>query len=421
MQCKKQVSVATVAMVMTMAGPGAAQGVSCGGVGDGASWLGGTRAASDIAVAGNPLMRSGVSVATGMRGVGLFTLSQPLEIRVETQPATEFGDTVLELFDARGQLIITDDDSGGGLASRAEIALEPGDYCLAVSGFGGNAVEADLQVSRLDMPALTAGLFGGFAGTEGLPPFVGIQPCLADTPATQLGLGAMDATLPQGVSATNTIMGTPYYRFTLDSPQSLSIRAENPDADPYIYLFDGQGNLLAENDDYDSLNSRIDMTTPLAPGSYCIAMRALSDPSLPVTLSVLGYDAQQVAVEAYDMGEAAPPLDGSYPVTSLGVLPARFSHDVTVGGGVAQWFVVEVPSYGVLVVNADEVTDSDPVLSLFDEFGRNLAFNDDANDTLNSEVMVMTPPGRYLIAVRQYATDYSGIIRIGFQRFVPAQ
>ena len=148
--------------------------------------------------------------------------------------------------------------------------------------------------------------------------------------------------------------------------------------------------------------------------------RSLSDPNLPVTLSVAGYDARQAAIEAYDRGEAAPPLDGSYPVTSLGVLPARLSQDVTVAGARAQWFVVEVPTYGVLIVNADEVTDSDPVLALFDEFGRNLAFNDDSNDTLNSEVMVMTPPGRYLVAVSQYAADYSGIMRLGFQRFVPA-
>ncbi len=420
MQSMKQVSIVAAAMVVAMAGQGVAQGVSCGGLGDGAPWLGGTRAASDIAVAGNPLVLSGLSVSAGARGVGLFTLSQPLDIRVEAQPGDEASDTVLELFDARGQLIVTDDDSGGGLASRAEVALQPGDYCLGVTGFGGNAALADLQVSRLDMPALTAGLFGGFAGTEGLPPFVGIQPCLADTPATALGQGTIDAMLAQGVRGVDTVAGTPYYRFTLASPQPLSIRAENPDADPYIYLFDGQGTLLAENDDFDSLNSRIDMTSPLPAGTYCIAMRALSDPNLPVTLSVAGYDARQAAIEAYDRGEAAPPLDGSYPVTSLGVLPARLSQDVTVAGARAQWFVVEVPTYGVLIVNADEVTDSDPVLALFDEFGRNLAFNDDSNDTLNSEVMVMTPPGRYLVAVSQYAADYSGIMRLGFQRFVPA-
>ncbi len=121
------------------------------------------------------------------------------------------------------------------------------------------------------------------------------------------------------------------------------------------------------------------------------------------------------------MGEAAPPLDGSYPVQSLGVVGRGLAQDVTVAGLQAQWFVVDVADYSLLIINADEVRDSDPVLSVFDEFGRELGFNDDANGTLNSELTVRTPPGRYLIAVRQYSDGYQGIIRLGVQRFVPAQ
>jgi hypothetical protein len=402
--------------------PAAAQEVSCGGLGVGAPWLGGSRMASDITIAPGPLSLSGINVGPGTRSAVLFTLSQPGEVRVEAAPATEFGDTVLEVFDAQGNLIVTDDDSGGMLASRAELPLQPGDYCLSVMGYAGGPVTADLQVSRLDMPALTQGLFGGFAGTEGFPPFVGVQPCLADTPATPLGQGPIDAMLTQGgVSATNTIAAVPYYRFTLSSPQPVTIRAENPSADPYIYIFDGQGQLLAENDDYESLDSRIDFTQLLQPGSYCIAMRALSDPNLPVTVRVAGFDARAAAAEAYAAGEAAPPLDGSYPVQSLGVVDRGMTQDVTVSGRQAQWFVIEVAEYSLLVINADEVRDSDPVLSVFDEFGRNLGYSDDANGTLNSEVTVRTPPGRYLIALRQYSDNYQGIIRLGMQRFVPAQ
>ncbi|PWK62756.1 DVUA0089 family protein [Roseicyclus mahoneyensis] len=410
------------AAIAAFAMPAAAQGVSCGGLGEGAPWLGGSREASDLARVQAPLALSRVTVGAGMRSVALFTLSQPGEFRVEAAPADEFGDTVLELFDANGTLIVTDDDSGGALSSRAELPLAAGDYCLAVMGYAGQPVIADLQASRLDMPALTQGLYGGFAGTEGFPFFVGVQPCLADTPATRLGQGPIDALLPQGgVNASNTVAAVPYYRFTLASPQAVSIRAENWDADPYIYIFDGQGNLLAENDDYDSLDSRIDFTQALPPGDYCIAMRALSDPNLPVTVRVLGFDARAAAAEAYAMGDAAPPLDGSYPVQSLGVVGRGLTQDVSVAGRTAQWFVIDVADYSLLIINADEVRDSDPVLIVFDEFGRELGFNDDANGTLNSELTVRTPPGRYLIAVRQYSDGYQGIIRLGVQRFVPAQ
>jgi hypothetical protein len=414
------IAAAPVAILAAFGTPAVAQGVSCGGVGDGAPWLGQTRAASDIATAGAALSLDGLQVQPGTRVAALFTLSAPMQVRLEAAPTDPFGDTIVELFDATGRLVVLDDDSGGGLASRAEPELAPGDYCVAVTGYAGAGVTADLQVSRLEMASLTPGLAGGFAGTEGMPPFVGVQPCLPQTAATPLGQGPIDAQLAQGVSASNTIAGAPYYRFTLASPQSLSIRAENPSADPYIYVFDGAGTLLAENDDYDSLNSRIDFTRPLAPGDYCIAMRSLSDPDLPVTVTVSGFDARAVLSEQYGAGEVPPPLDGSWPVENLGLLPPQVTRDWRVPGEQAQWFSIEVPTAGLVLVTADEVSDSDPVITLFDAAGNMVGMNDDANGTLNSQLAVPVQPGRYMLAVRQYSPSYQGVIRIGVGRYVPA-
>ncbi|MBF9059382.1 ABC transporter substrate-binding protein [Rhodobacterales bacterium HKCCSP123] len=411
---------ASIALFAAFAVPAAAQGVSCGGVGDGAPWLGQTRAASDIATAGAALSLAAVQVQPGTRAAALFTVSVPMQVRLEAAPTDPFGDTIVELFDATGRLVVLDDDSGGGLASRAEPELAPGDYCIAVTGYAGTAVTANLQVSRLEMASLTPGLAGGFAGTEGMPPFVGVQPCLPSTPAVALGQGPVDGQLMQGVRAVNTIAGAPYYRFTLASPQSLTIRAENPSADPYIYVFDGAGALLAENDDYDSLNSRIDFTQPLAAGEYCIAMRSLSDPNLPVTVSVSGFDARAALSEQYGTGEVAPPLDGSWPVENLGLLPPQLTRDWRVPGEQAQWFSMEVPTEGLILVTADEVSDSDPVVTLFDAAGNMVGMNDDSNGTLNSQLAVPVQPGRYMLAVRQYSPSYQGVIRIGVGRYVPA-
>jgi hypothetical protein len=407
-------------LLAALAGPAAAQGVSCGGIGDGAPWLGGTRAGSDIAAAQAPLGLSGLSVAPGTRSVALFTLGTPMTVRVEAAPVDAFGDTLVELFDATGRLILIDDDSGGGLASRGEPVLAAGDYCVAVTGFAGLGVTANLQVSRADQPALTPGLAGGFAGTEGMPLFVGVQPCLPDTPAQPLAQGPADARLAQGLRATNSVLAAPYYRFTLASPQTVTIRAENPSADPYIYVFDGQGVLLAENDDYDSLNSRIDFTRPLPAGDYCVAMRSLSDPNLPVTLTVAGFDARAAMAEQIALGEVAPPLDGSWPVTDLGRLPPQLTREWRVPGGQAQWFVMDVPTPGLLLVSADEISDSDPMVAIFEAGGRMLGMNDDSNGTLNAQLSVPVQPGRYLLAVMQYSAGYQGMIRIGVSRYVLA-
>ncbi|WP_284261229.1 DVUA0089 family protein [Roseicyclus amphidinii] len=412
--------VAVLALLAGLAGPAAAQGISCGGVGDGAPWLGQTRAGSDIAAASGPLALGAVDVQPGTRFAALFTLGAPMALRLEAAPADAAGDTVLELFDATGRLVVVDDDSGGGLASRAEPDLPAGDYCLAVTGFGGAGVRADLQVSRLEMAALTPGLAGGFAGTEGLAPFVGVQPCLPSTPAVTLGQGPVDAQLAQGLRAVETAAAAPYYRFTLGSAQSLTVRAENPAADPYIYVFDASGALLAENDDHDGLDSRIDFATPLPAGDYCIGVRALSDPGLPVTLTLGGTDARAMLAEQYAAGEVPPPLDGSWPVEDLGLLPPQLTRDLRVSGDSATWVAMEVPVAGLILISADEVSDSDPVISFFDAEGEMLGFNDDANGTLNAQLSAPVEPGRYMLAVQQYSADYQGVIRVGIGRYVPA-
>lgn len=416
-------SSAAGAALMLMAGAASAQGL-CGTIGATGTWIGGSPEVSDIATASGPFTQTGVAIPQEGSSVALFSLSSVTEVRIEALPAPG-GDSVIELYDAAGQQVITDDDSGGYPASRAETLLQPGDYCLLTRGFAGGGLTADVRVGLLEHEALTEGLAGGFGGGgfDGGPFFVGIDPCTAATVATPLGNGPIDAQIvpgQPGISATNTVTAVPYYRFTLASPQAVSIRANNPTADPYIYIFDDLGTLLAENDDYNSLNSRVDFTTPLAAGTYCVGMRALYDPNEAVTLEILGYDAASALAELYSTGEAAPPLDGSYPVTSMGVLPARAVRDVGVPGDTASWFSFEMTTTGVVVIDAVEVTDSDPVIIVYDELGTEIAYNDDANGTLNSQVILRLQSGRYLMAVRQYSDYYNGIIRIATERYVPA-
>lgn len=410
-----------LAVILMGAGSASAQAVSCGGIGDGAAWIGGDAASSDVSTSQGPLLLSGVTVPANGQAVALFSVSEQASFRVEAAGSDPFGDTVLEVYDEAGVLVVTDDDSGGNLASRAEVPLPVGQYCLAARGFGGSSIAADLQVGRLEHEALTEGLAGSFSDTNDLPPFVGVEPCLPGTEAVALGNGALDGALATGgVLATNTISGAPYYRFTLTTPQSLSVTAENPSADPYIYIFDGTGALLAENDDFDGLNSRVDFTSPLAAGTYCIGMRSLSDPNVPVTVAVAAFDAEAALVAEYASGDVAPPLNGSYPVIDLGALPNQSIRDAQVTGGQATFYAMEIDAPGLLLINADDVRDSDPVITFFDAGGTMIAQNDDSNGTFDSELVVRVEPGRYTLGVRQFSDSAFGIIRITMQRYVPA-
>jgi hypothetical protein len=74
----------------------------------------------------------------------------------------------------------------------------------------------------------------------------------------------------------------------------------------------------------------------------------------------------------------------------------------------------------VLLIDAVEVRDSDPLMILYDADGTEIAFNDDANGTLNSQLILRLDPGIYLLALRQYSDASQGVIRLTTERFVRA-
>ena len=178
--------------------------------------------------------------------------------------------------------------------------------------------------------------------------------------------------------------------------------------------------LLAENDDADSLNSRIDYFQPLAAGNYCIGMRALSDPSLPVRLTISTKGLQDVAAASYASAENAPPLDGSWPVEDLGVLTTTAVREWRVPGDQAQWFVFESRAEGLVLISADTIDDGDPILDIFAADGTWLGGNDDANGSVNAQHALPVQAGRYLVAMRQFEEEYQGLIRLTLTRYVLA-
>jgi hypothetical protein len=391
--------------------PALAQGL-CGGVGDGGDWIGGSEAASDIATAPAYLEQMAL-VLMGSEHVALFSLSAPAEVRVEAA-GRGAGDPVIDLRDAAGTIILSDDDSGGNGAARGEIMLDPGTYCLSMRSFDASPMTGMVRVGLTSHEALTEGI-------AAMPEEPGAEPPYCDpATATAMREEAVDGMLAEGVSLTGSASEFSFLTFRLDAPQMLTITAENESADPSIAVFDPWGNWIAENDDYNGLNSLIDFSSPLEPGTYCIEMRALSDAAAPITVTVKAYDAVAGQIAMYERGEAAPPLDGSYPVQMMGPLAARLRADVRTGD-VTTWFAVDVAQGGLIVVEAVANGAGDPTLVLFDDIGRQVAFNDDANGTLDSMIAARVMPGTYLVGVRQLGIQSDVLTRMVFERYVPAQ
>lgn len=382
---------------------GAASAQDICGLGEG-QWIGGTESASDIASADSHREQMAL-VLSGNQHVSLFSLSAATDVRIEAA-GRGAGDPTVAIFDENGTEVGGDDDSGGAGAARAELPLNAGSYCVTTSSYDGSPMTAFVRIGRVEQEALTAGLSSPDSDT---PPISDVS--CDDAP--------MIGTLDGIISATGAADDTRIWRFTLPFSTPLSITAENEAADPTILLTDASGEYIAENDDYDGLNSRIDVTTPLAAGDYCIEVDALSDSTQPMTLTVDVYDPEAALAALYDRGEAAPPLNGTVEITDLGVLQNRLRSDAPITVD-ATWYSFTVPEGGFLLLEAIAQGGSvDPWIALFDDRGRQVAVNDDYSDTLDSQITARIVPGDYMLAVKQVG-DGAGFVRILAERFVPA-
>lgn len=388
---------ALAALLLGVASPALAQDI-CGGFGDNGIWIGGDEASSDIATA-DTYQEQMALVLGGNEYVSLFTLSGPTDVRVEAA-GRGAGDPIIDLLDASGGIILSDDDSGGNAASRAETSLDAGTYCMSMRSYDGGPMTAFVRIGRQEQEALTEGV---------------------DTSGGGGALGSCDEAVPFGAlgsSMSASAMQTPYWRFELDAPTALTIVAENETADPVITLYGPGEAYIDENDDYDGLNSRLDVVEPLAPGTYCLGIDALSDEDAPITVSISAYDAEEALQTLYGRGEVAPPLDGTVPITDLGVLDSRLRQDIQANTD-TQWFTVEILDPSLLVTEAIGGGSSDPWLVVYDDFGREVGMNDDYGDGLDSLVMARLQPGVYIVGVRQY--EGQGLIRLLLERYVRAQ
>lgn len=390
-------AIAVLAVLFLSALPAAAQSRICGPDLPPGAWVAQDEGGSDLAAAAAPHDLTADIPARGY-DVTFFALSAPAQVRLEAA-GLDGGDPVIELYDTTGTLVLFDDDSGGRLDARGEIALQAGRYCLAIRNYTEAAMRADIRLGLVSHPALTQGSGGS-----------NILACTDATEATALAAAPIDR-LPGGSAlAFQSVAQVPYYRFTLHSHTPLTIRATNPRADPYIYLYDETGHLIAENDDHNSLNSRLDFPEGLPPGRYCIGMRALSDSGLPVQVSVATMSSALAQQTLFAAAEASPPPDGSaYPVTDLGPLDRRLIREATVAER-AVWHAFTMAAPGRVTIDAVGLGWSDPILHLFGG-GTLIARNDDAGGTLDSRVTADIGAGSYMIGLTQYHGE-SGTIRL---------
>jgi hypothetical protein len=104
----------------------------------------------------------------------------------------------------------------------------------------------------------------------------------------------------------------------------------------------------------------------------------------------------------------------------LGPLANRVRKDLQVGD-VNTWLSFEIDNSGLVLIEGVSNGMGDPIMVLYDDLGRLVAENDDYGGNLDPLISARVNPGTYLVGIRQLNEAENGLVRLLFERYVPAR
>ncbi|HWA01312.1 MAG TPA: PPC domain-containing protein [Caulobacterales bacterium] len=266
------------------------------------------------------------------------------------------ADPVIRLLDAQGTELASDDDGGEGFNSYLEFtAPRAGNYFVEVRSFDSTATGAyDVSAAAGDIP--------GDATTDAA--------LSADGDYREGRIGAPG--------------DTDWYRVDMKAGQSVRIALDSATeggvGDPLLAIHGSDGAELASDDDGgEGLNSWLEFTAPSA-GAYYIEAKGFSSDATG------GYAINLTA------GEIPAQADGAEPLAAGG--DGRES--IISPNDDADWFsidLVEGRPYRFFVNGAAENGLADPVITLYDADGRQIASDDNGGSGANAYLYFASPTG----------------------------
>lgn len=380
---KEFIVMAAMAAGATLPAAAFAQDAICAGVPAG-RWVADNPAASDLSAAQSAYDVTTFVPAGGGAAVSQFTLSSPATVRYEAKGSFG-GDPIAWLYDTAGNEVSMNDDGAVDFGVRAEVDLAPGSYCLKVADVNNGLLPVEIRIGRADHEAMLESVDEMTYGGGGRCSNAG------DTFEADLGGGEFRQTVSVGRDVA--------VWFTLSETTGVTIEGIGHDNDPLLYLEDAQGNHLAENDDYNGLDARIDMYAPMQPGRYCVAVATYSEDGSNVDVVIRTLDPEEAARAQIASGAVSPLPGSGYPVVPLGVLDGRIVQE-TVMSGDYMWLSLEVRQPSMVRIDALVVDGSDPQLALFDDAGREIMRNDDWSGVdYSARIIEELMPGTYMIGL----------------------
>jgi hypothetical protein len=160
------------------------------------------------------------------------------------------------------------------------------------------------------------------------------------------------------------------------------------DFDTYLEVYDASNNLVAENDDYDSYNARVEFYAGSG-RTYRVKLR--------------GYD-------SYESGSYRI-MASQKPIPRPVELRVGSSLSGNLSSGEDNWYRITPSGSGFLVV--ETLGDVDTYMEAYDSSYKFLSYNDDGGEDYNAKLEIFIESGKtYLFKVRGYNSYESGTFRI---------
>lgn len=279
-----------------------------------------------------------------------LTEGETYRFRLHSDGDPALADPLLRVRDARGEELAMDDDGGGGLNSNLEFtAPTSGNFFVEARGFGDDAT-------------------GGYT----LSAAAGDIPADASTDASL----SADGDYRDGMLSPSG--DRDWYRVDLTEGAAMrlslsSTQGEDSLGDPLMVVYGPDGAEIARDDDGgDGLNSYLEVQAGAA-GAYYVEARGFSD------------DATGRYALSLTAGEIGADANGAEAITPNG--EGRSS--VIGAAGDVDWFSVELVEgrpYRFYLDSAESGALADPMLTLYDSNGEQVAADDDGGRGLNSYI-----------------------------------
>lgn len=207
-----------------------------------------------------------------------LTIGSQMPITLATLTAER--DMTLILFNDKGEVVGSDDDSGSDSNAQLIALLEPGVYCAQIAAYGG------LDASAVVVPF----------SISGAPP---ASACIRNAAApVEIGPDSDE------IITTGMLNGPVNLAFRLAPGTDLNIAARSPMFDTILTLEDGLGRQVATDDDGgDGTNSLLELTASDAAMDYCVTVSSLDDDRGIYSLALSPVQAGAAMPEQQDMNE----------------------------------------------------------------------------------------------------------------------